>query len=277
MTRRTVKVTAFELTADETRAMEHLRSRAVSAKWAREEDFLPLTHSSYRTSKGASVSLDASLESVEHLLSAALRPDRALVKAVRYKSGEIVQVLDVPEPDALEEELEGMAADIEKTASLDEARAKARERGQKLDEDRAKEKEKPKAGVTVTQPNVGCPMPDFHEADRRASFVLETFLTDAQRVDYRDRGAFVCTGADTGRPYLICNREGPALMREQAMSFGLTARASFRQIFDLEARRPLCIHDWTVPPPEEMLALMLCLTLPGLERQMLRLPEVFES
>jgi len=37
---------------------------------------------------------------------------------------------------------------------------------------------------------------------------------------------------------------------------------------------PLCVHDWTVPPSEEVLAIHLMLSLPGRERLMRRLPEI---
>jgi hypothetical protein len=262
LSKRSTRVTSFELTADEERAMRVLRDRAVTSKWSDEDSFLPLTHASYRTSKGASVVLDASLESVEFVLSGALKPDRTLVRAVRYRGGEIVQVVAQPgdTKDPLDRELDEMAA-----AELAKDRASAA----------LAKVETPAVAATVAQPTVGCPVPDFQEADARASLVLESFLTPAQTADYRARGAFVCRGVDTGKNYLICNREGPARIREQALNLGLFGRESFRQIFDLDERRALCIHDWTVPPPEEMLALMLCLTLPGLERQMLRLPEVF--
>lgn len=136
-----------------------------------------------------------------------------------------------------------------------------------------KKKDKPTAGATVAQPVNGCPMPDFPEADIRASRVLETFLSPEQLRDYRTTGGFVVRGADTGRRYLVCNRERPGLMRRQGTSMGLGS-GSFRQLFDLDQNRALCVHDWTVPPPEEMLALMLCLTLPGREEKMLRLPEM---
>lgn len=238
--------------------MEALRKRAVASHWSDEKAFLPLTNPLYRTKSGAQVVLEASLETVEHVLSSALRPDRALVKAVAYESGRIVQILDTSETphDALDKELDTMAAEIVKRDDAPLAKV-----------------DQPKAATTVATPSVGCPMPDFPEVDARASRVLEMFLSPAQTEDYRKRGAFVCVGADTGANYLICNREGPALMKEQARQM---MAQSFRQIFNLDERRAICVHDWTVPPPEEMLALKLCLTLPGLERAMLALPEVYE-
>lgn len=49
-----------------------------------------------------------------------------------------------------------------------------------------------------------------------------------------------------------------------------------RQLFDVEENRPLCVHDWSVPPPEEMLAIHLCLSIPGYEHYVRTLPEAFQ-
>jgi hypothetical protein len=108
-------------------------------------------------------------------------------------------------------------------------------------------------------------MPNFPEADIRASRVLEMFLDPDQIKDYRQKGAFVVQGADTGHRYLVANRERPHFMLQH--TFG-------RQLMDLETRTAICVHDWAVPPPEEMLALKLCLTLPGHEMELLQLPEI---
>jgi len=45
-----------------------------------------------------------------------------------------------------------------------------------------------------------------------------------------------------------------------------------RQLYDLEEKRALCVHDWDLPPAEEMLALHLCLSLPGQEKYVRSLP-----
>lgn len=225
--------------------MTLLRQKALKPGWLKQpwadgKDFLPLTDARYRTKEGLSIVLNAPLHDVETVLSKALRPGRTLLKVVKYEpSGKVIEAAE-EEPPKVEEN-------------------------------------KPTVGATVSVPDVGCPMPDFPEVDARASRVLETFLSPNQIADYRTRGAFVCVGADTGRNYLICNREGPALMRQQAGRMGYRNPASFRQIFDLDRNMPLCIHDWTVPPPEEMLALKLCLTLPGRETEMLKLPDILHG
>ena len=165
-----------------------------------------------------------------------------------YRTSSKAAPRDAPAPDADE------AAKRDEEAVLPDAAALAR----------ASDDAKTKA-VTVARPVNGCPMPDFPAADVRASRVLETFLTEEQIRDYRKEGAFVTRGADTGRRYLICNRESPEVMRLRMVG---------RQLYDLDRREPICVHDWAVPPPEEMLALHLCLSLPGRESELLTLPEI---
>ena len=42
----------------------------------------------------------------------------------------------------------------------------------------------------------------------------------------------------------------------------------------IDQQKALCIHDWAVPPPEEMLSIHLCLSLPGREAELLHLAEL---
>jgi len=220
--------------------MASLRAQATAQRllgdaWAKESDFLPLTNAAYRTKDGVTVELAAKIGEVEKILTKAMRPERQLVKVVKLSDGtvkdlETYRTPATPKPEA-------------------PAQAPAPE---------------PETAATVARPVNGCPLPAFAEADIRASRVLETFLSDEQIYDYRRKGAFVTTGADTGRRYLVANREKPALMK---------AQTNFRQLYDLDLGHAYCVHDWAVPPPEEMLALHLCLTLPGREMELLHLPE----
>ncbi len=93
--------------------------------------------------------------------------------------------------------------------------------------------------------------------------MLEAFLTPDQRDDYRTLGRFVVVGADSGRRYLLASRDQPHLL----------AGMGGRQVFDLDRKLPICVHDWTVPAAEELLTLALMLQLPGNERFVLGLPE----
>ncbi len=233
---------AYQLTATEEKAMEQLRSRAVSPKrlakpWAKDSAFLPLTNSAYRTSDGVTIHLEAPIEDVQKLLAKALKPQRSLLTAVKFSDGKIEEVHSFQTP-------EGAQAVIP---------------------EKPKEEPQPAVAVTVATPVKGCPMPDFQEADVRASRVLETFLNGDQIADYRKTGSFVTVGADSGHRYLVCNRERPNFMR---------AHLGGRQLYDLEKKHPICIHDWAVPPAEEMLALHLHLTLPGWEGKIMTLPEI---
>jgi hypothetical protein len=262
------KLHAYELTGAEEKAMGVLRDRAIKSplvgqQWASPTAFLPLTNSAYRGIDGVVIELATSLEAVEKVLSEALKPGRDLVRAVRFQDGRIVEVETAKTDDV------GPAIGYRDSAKAAELKEEPKE--EKIEAKADPSKEEPKAAVTVAAPNLGCPMPDFPEADIRASRVLETFLTEAQRKDYRSTGAFLVRGVDTGRRYMVCNRESPGIMRKQAAAMG---SASFRQLYDLDRNTTVCVHDWTVPPPEEMLGLMLCLTLPGRENAMLKLPEM---
>jgi hypothetical protein len=226
--------------------MEALRSRAVSPtlrrKWADAKDFLPLTNSAYRTSDGVTIHLKAPIEKVQDILFKAMKAKRKAVRAVRFTNGQIEELHSIQLPDG--------------------------KKGVKLPKPEKKEDPQPVVATTVAQPNRGCPMPEFQEADVRADRVLEAFLDKEQIEDYRKTGAFISVGADTGHRYMVCNREKPSFMKKHCGG---------RQLYDMEDQRSICVHDWAVPPAEEMLGLHLELILPGHERDMLKLPEVYED
>lgn len=257
---------AWELSADEERAMRELRQEALRTgtfkkAWSKREAFIPLTDSAYRTAKGVEIELDAPLAKVEAALSRALKPGRNLVRAVRFQSGEIKRV-EVSPPASESEPAPVKVAEPAPAQKPDPT-------------------PKPTAAATVAQPNVGCPVPEFPErpVDARAARVLEGFLSPEQLADWRDQRAVLVQGADTGCRYLVCDRECPSTIRATAARLrpppsNPLGRESFRQLFDLDRQRPICVHDWTVPPAEEVLALLLCLTLPGLESELLNLPHM---
>lgn len=111
------------------------------------------------------------------------------------------------------------------------------------------------AATSVAAPTRGCPAPDFGPAELRARGVLATFLSTGQLEDFARYNRFVSIGADTGHQYMITSRQAKdSLARYQ------------RTLYDLDAGYPLCVHDWSVPPAEEMLALHVLLSLPDWER-----------
>jgi hypothetical protein len=131
-------------------------------------------------------------------------------------------------------------------------------------EEAAKREDKPKAGASVAQPFKGCPIPDFETVNVRATRVLKEFLSPRQLTDFERSQQFIVEGADTGRRYMLTSRNAGA-------SFQRMGRSS---VFDLDIRAPLCVHDWAVPPAEELLAMLMCFKLKGGETAMLQLPEM---
>jgi len=103
--------------------------------------------------------------------------------------------------------------------------------------------------VTVAQPTLGCPAPNFTQADIRANAVLEAFLNPEQIEDFRIYNRFISTGATTGHRYMLTSR------RQQ----GELDKYSGRSLFDLDEDRAFCVHDWTIPAAEELLTLHLFL------------------
>jgi len=112
----------------------------------------------------------------------------------------------------------------------------------------------PIAATTVAAPVRGCPAPDFPAAELRANEVLSQFLSNDQLEDFRRYNRFISMGATTGTRYMITSRRA----KDELASY-------HRSLYDLDARTPLCVHDWSVPAAEEMLSLHLLLQLPGWE------------
>jgi hypothetical protein len=114
----------------------------------------------------------------------------------------------------------------------------------------------PKAAVTVAQPTIGCPLPEFERAEVRATRVLREFLSEQQLADFERTQSFLTVGGDTGHQYVLTSRHAPAER---------LARVGGRSVFDVAAHRSICVHDWVVPAAEELLELKLFLELPGHE------------
>jgi hypothetical protein len=265
-TEQTTILRVYELTTAEEKALEALRKRACHSPflghpWTTEKEFAPLSDPQYRTKDGLAITLAAPIGDVEAVLSKALNPKgRKLFSAVKFSNGEIEKIY---------------GSTPSEPAKPDSYRINAKAVGDDPPPKDEKKKE-PEAAATVKEPVIGCPVPEFPEADVRASRALEAFLDPRQLAEYRRHGAFVTVGRDTGHRYLVRNREAPRRLKsEQLKGFGLPAGGSFNGLYDLDECRPLCVHDWDVPPPEEMLALHLCLSLPGYEHHVRTLPHAF--
>lgn len=214
---------------------EHaLRRTLTRGPWAEERDFAVPTSGAYRTKDGVTIVLRAPIAKVQGVLAKALKPNRKLLHAVRFAGG--------------------LMQELRETRGAEEISLPAETK-----------EDKPAAAATVSQPVIGCPVPEFPESEVRASRVLEAFLSPEQVRDYRRHGVVMAVGADTGHQYAITHRE-----RRQQMQ-----HREFRSLYDMTENRPMCVHDWTVPPPEEMLALLFCVTLPGNEHRIRHLPEAW--
>jgi hypothetical protein len=281
----TTLVRVFELTDMEEKALDILRQRATrkgtfsASQWADEKEFAPVSNPQYRTKDGLVITLKAKIEDVEKVLAKALNPKgRPLFTAVKFTDGSIEKVHRVPDAEdgtrvpliaggtkpKDDDAIEGEIVDEEELREKEEKKAK---------EKAEKAKKEPKAAATAKQPVIGCPTPEFPEADIRATKCLIEFLEPKQIDDWLRHGAFVTTGRDTGHRYMIFNREAPLGHRGQFKNF--TGGASFSGLYDLDEERSLCVHDWDVPPAEEALALHLCLSIVGFEKYVRSLPHAY--
>lgn len=221
--------------------MEVLRAKAIKPGWGRqpwasESAFMPISNPCYRTAAGIKIELSAPIETVQKVLAKALKPGRRLLSVVRFIDGKMEEVRSVPED-------RGVVAEA---PVLPAPRAA------------------PLVAATVAQPVRGCPAPAFDEADIRANRVLEAFLDADQLDDFRTQGSFVSYGQDTGHKYVITSREAPRQLR----------RFGGRSLYDVDEQVPYCVHDWTVPASEEMLALHLFLSVTAGETFLRHVPDL---
>lgn len=173
--------------------------------------------------------IDAPIAKVENVLARAMKRGRKLLTAVAFAGGRI-------------EEVHRGDGEAPLARVLDKA----------------------KAAVTVAQPTVGCPAPEFDKAEIRATRVLREFLSPLQLADFDRDQSFLVTGADSGHRYMLISRQSPKIR-----DFG------GRSVYDVTQERPVCVHDWLVPASEELLELALFLQLPARERYVRSLPEAF--
>ena len=180
--------------------------------------------------------LEAPIAKVAKQLAKLLKPKRKVISAVKYKDGKIEEIFDDPKTDDPKTDehpyRESAVPDQEPSAQPPAV-----------------------AATSVAAPTRGCPAPDFDTAELKARGVLATFLRPDQLEDFARYNRFVSIGADTGHRYMVTSRQATdALSRYQ------------RTLYDLDEERSLCVHDWSVPPAEEMLSLHVLLALPDWER-----------
>jgi len=260
-----------KLSPSEREAMLELRVRATSGTWGR-KPWASISSFPIPDEQGSGeIELDAPIEDVQKFLSKQLKPGRVLVSAVRFSGGAVVEKTDAT------------LAPYRKGGDTTEPPSTP---APKVVEP------KPAVAATVAAPVQGCPAPDFDNADTRATRVLEAFLLDDQLEDFRRYGQFMSLGHETGHRYLVTSRQarralertgGRSLFDLDEPSYGngnpiiVDDMHGHRRIVGTEEGnrygRAFCVHDWTVPAAEEMLALHLFLTMPGRESYLRHIPE----
>lgn len=99
------------------------------------------------------------------------------------------------------------------------------------------------AGVQVTMPIRGCPLPEVTEMkERKAADVVRKFLTGAQATDFDHHRAFVAIGGHTGHMYRVTSR-----WNADCEKYGV--------LRDTTRGLSICASNLTVPPSEEVLAM----------------------
>jgi hypothetical protein len=172
------------------------------------------------------LNLSTELPKVQKFVVKALKPGRQTVDFVQFSDGKIEEIRHGVLPPASDK-------DLEATVPLPV----------------------PAKAATVAKPTQGCPEPRLAKAELRAREVLFAFLNDDQQNDFEHRNAFVTEGAGTGHRYIVTSRHA----RDQLAQ-------TRRQLYDLDDKTPFCVHDYSVPAAEEMLALHLLLQSPEHER-----------
>lgn len=171
--------------------------------------------------------VDRPIEKVESILVKAMKNGRKLLSAVVFKNGKVEEV----------HRSEEGARPYQTPAPPPDS--------------------PPKAAVTVAQPTMSCPVPEFERAEVRANRVLRAFLTPAQLEDFERTQQFLVEGVDSGHRYILTSRQAPKAVLD---------RVGGRSVFDVTRGHAVCVHDWTVPASEELLGLSLFLQMQGRER-----------
>ena len=165
------------------------------------------------------------VEKVEAFLAKSMKRGRKLLSAVVFKNGRIEEIHRLP------------TGETTTLATVDD---------------------QPKAAVTVAQPALSCPVPEFERAQVRATRVLREFLSPQQLADFERTQSFLVLGADSGHKYILTSRQAPPAQ---------LAKVGGRSVFDVNRGFAVCVHDLVVPAAEELLELKLFLELSGHERR----------
>jgi len=220
-----------KLTPQEIVALRALRDRAAKKGWAEAAAFEEIPADDGGAYRGSgrlvSVALKAPIDDVRKVLVRAMKPGRSILSVVRFAGGAIEELVDTKEA-------------VKK----------------------AKEEKKPAKAADVAAPTIGCPAPDFANAEVRATRVLRAFLEPGQLEDYERTQSFVARGADSGHVYMLTSRQA----RDRLAKYE-------RSLYDLDEKRPVCVHSWEIPASEELLTLLAFISVPGGEKYVRYLPD----
>jgi len=100
--------------------------------------------------------------------------------------------------------------------------------------------------ATVRRPTLCCPYAT-PGPDLRASQVLRSFCTTEQWQSWLNVGFLYCYGNLSGRRYLVAHRHHPLAIQNKYI------------VWDTDGDHVVHCWDWSVPPPEEVLAVKLAL------------------
>lgn len=245
----TTLLTFTKLSNQEAAAIQDLKKHSLKfmRKWATKEDWerIPTRAFEPGDTKENEILLKVPVPKVVKFLTKNIHLDRDSVHVIKFDDGKIQEA----------------SIDAIKKVEMSPYRKESPEPPKK---EPPKKKPKKAVAVTVQKPVQGCPAPDFPDCRIRANRVLRAFLSPQQISDFEKHEKFVTVGADTGDRYMITSR----MARKQLRS------VSERSVYNLTRRMALCVHDWTIPPEEEMLTMHLMLNLPGHENYICRIPDI---
>lgn len=189
--------------------------------------------------------LAAPLEDVGPVVTAILRPGRAVMTAIKFKDGRIevcetseakkdpYRSLDRPSPEPALPAATTEPTTTPSTEPSDAAKALAK-------------KPDAEAAATVKRPTPCCPN-CYEDAVGPATDALLAFMNEEQHEMWARERCLSVRGGLSGHRYLIAHRNSV-----------LAAQWS-KITYDLDDQGILHFHDWLVPPEEEVLAAMLIL------------------
>jgi len=264
------RLTAKELSPTEREAVAQLAGRTYGwfKRWVPTDDYTRAM-AAFENGDPLQLDLNAPIEMVQAVLARTLKPGRRLLSVAlvgdsvqevwRSEEGIVPKALTPYRGEAPPPAQDKPAPVVETKPELEEGKPLPAAPTDTLPDPPPADTKK---AVTVAQPVLGCPAPDFPDNPvTRANRVLEAFLNPEQIADYRHYGAFVTRGFDTGRHYALTSRDARSLLRQRGG----------RTLFNIDERISYCVHDWDVPPAEELLALHCFLAVPGGESYITRI------